>query len=78
MLNCTRLLTRILPYIFEDSEWKGFFWSSLPSKNEEEEQDAVPLAQSLLNAICVSFKNIFEMRSFNSLLNLFLGSSILS
>lgn len=53
MLNCVRLLTRILPYIFEDSEWKGFFWSSLPGQSEEEE-DSLPLAQSLLNAICVS------------------------
>ncbi|XP_019873698.1 protein HID1 [Aethina tumida] len=50
VLNCTRLLTRILPYIFEDSEWKGFFWSSLPGSNEEDE--SIPLAQSLLNAIC--------------------------
>lgn len=56
VLNCTRILTRILPYIFEDSEWKGFFWSSLPSKNEEEEeQEAMPLAHSLLNAVCVCF-----------------------
>ncbi|XP_030764092.1 protein HID1 [Sitophilus oryzae] len=52
VLNCTRLLTRILPYIFEDTEWKGFFWSSLPSKSEEDEQESIPLAQSLLNAIC--------------------------
>ncbi|XP_060521307.1 protein HID1 [Cylas formicarius] len=51
VLNCTRLLTRILPYIFEDSEWKGFFWSALPSQNEDEDQ-SVPLAHSLLNAVC--------------------------
>lgn len=49
VLNCIRLLTRILPYIFEDDEWRGFFWSSLPSGTED---DATPLAQSLLNAIC--------------------------
>uniref|UniRef100_A0A2M4BD01 Protein HID1 n=1 Tax=Anopheles marajoara TaxID=58244 RepID=A0A2M4BD01_9DIPT len=63
VLNCVRLLTRILPYIFEDAQWKDFFWSSLPSSSngagEKEENDgggagggAVPLAQSLLNAIC--------------------------
>lgn len=65
VLNCTRLLTRLIPYIFEDQDWRGFFWSSLPSKsvsdeNEEgdasgkgtEEVESVPLAQSLLNAIC--------------------------
>ncbi|XP_058791655.1 protein HID1 isoform X2 [Phymastichus coffea] len=49
VLNCCRLLTRLLPYIFEDSEWKGFFWSSLPGKENDE---SVPLAHSLLNAIC--------------------------
>ncbi|XP_018561098.1 protein HID1 isoform X2 [Anoplophora glabripennis] len=51
VLNCTRLLTRILPYIFEDPEWKGFFWSSLPSQGEDDDE-SVPLAQSLLNAVC--------------------------
>lgn len=51
VLNCARLLTRILPYIFEDQEWKGFFWSSLPSQSEEEDV-SMPLAQSLLNAVC--------------------------
>lgn len=51
VLNCIRLLTRILPYIFEDDEWRGFFWSSLPSENEHDDT-ATPLAQSLLNAIC--------------------------
>ncbi|KAK0085383.1 hypothetical protein PV326_005932 [Microctonus aethiopoides] len=50
VLNCCRLLTRLLPYIFEDSNWKGFFWSSLPGKGENDE--SVPLAHSLLNAIC--------------------------
>ncbi|XP_011494893.1 PREDICTED: protein HID1 isoform X2 [Ceratosolen solmsi marchali] len=49
VLNCCRLLIRLLPYIFEDSDWKGFFWSSLPGK---ENQDNIPLAHSLLNAIC--------------------------
>uniref|UniRef100_A0A3B3ZBH9 HID1 domain containing b n=1 Tax=Periophthalmus magnuspinnatus TaxID=409849 RepID=A0A3B3ZBH9_9GOBI len=31
VLNCTRLLTRILPYIFEDPDWRGFFWSTMRS-----------------------------------------------
>lgn len=52
VLNCVRLLTRVIPYIFEDSEWKDFFWSALPSDNEKEE--STPLAQSLINAVCVS------------------------
>lgn len=52
-LNCVRLLSRILPYILEDAEWKNFFWSSLPSGTENDDS-ATPLAHSLLNAICVS------------------------
>ncbi|XP_013186942.2 protein HID1 [Amyelois transitella] len=48
-LNCARLLTRVLPYMLEEPEWHGFFWSSLPAAAENE---SVPLAQSLVNAIC--------------------------
>ncbi|XP_065074379.1 protein HID1 [Ochlerotatus camptorhynchus] len=51
VINCVRLLNRILPYIFEDAEWKDFFWSSLPSGSDKDD-NATPLAQSLLNAIC--------------------------
>lgn len=55
VLNCVRLLTRVLPYIFEDPEWRGFFWSSLPDQSQsEEKEESLPLAHSLLNAICVS------------------------
>ncbi|XP_029652180.2 protein HID1 [Octopus sinensis] len=49
VLNCVRLLSRILPYIFEDPDWRGFFWSTLPGQVDE--HDNPPLAQSLLNAI---------------------------
>lgn len=61
VLNSTRLLVRLLPYIFEDPEWRGFFWSSVPSGSsndrgdDDEHDDArdnMPLAQSLLLAIC--------------------------
>ncbi|XP_013870307.1 protein HID1b [Austrofundulus limnaeus] len=58
VLNCTRLLTRILPYIFEDADWRGFFWSTIPgakrtgSLDEDEDVDeARPLAESLLLAV---------------------------
>ncbi|KAL0964839.1 hypothetical protein UPYG_G00329700 [Umbra pygmaea] len=56
VLNCTRLLTRILPYIFEDADWRGFFWSTVPgagrSRQEEGDDDgARPLAESLLLAL---------------------------
>lgn len=62
VMNCVRLLIRILPYIFEDENWRDFFWSNLPSSEQETDKDqyhasnnaatAIPLAQSLLNAIC--------------------------
>lgn len=32
VLNSVRLLTRVLPYIFEDADWRGFFWSTLPGQ----------------------------------------------
>ncbi|XP_059622325.1 protein HID1 [Phlebotomus argentipes] len=51
VLNCVRLMQRILPYVFEDSEWRNFFWSQLPSGSESDDS-ATPLAHSLLNAIC--------------------------
>ncbi|KAM9837592.1 protein HID1b [Aulostomus maculatus] len=58
VLNCTRLLTRILPYIFEDADWRGFFWSTVPGAGragcldeDGDEDDGRPLAQSLLLAV---------------------------
>ncbi|KAI1886428.1 hypothetical protein AGOR_G00195660 [Albula goreensis] len=47
-LNCVRLLTRVLPYIFEDPDWRGFFWST---GDEGDEDGARALAESLLLAI---------------------------
>lgn len=35
-LNCVRLLTRILPYIFEEPEWRGFFWSQSPTNKKQQ------------------------------------------
>ncbi|KAJ4940342.1 hypothetical protein JOQ06_026649 [Pogonophryne albipinna] len=58
VLNCTRLLTRILPYIFEDADWRGFFWSTVPGAGraghlDEDgiDHESRPLAESLLLAI---------------------------
>ncbi|XP_041818575.1 protein HID1b [Chelmon rostratus] len=58
VLNCTRLLTRILPYIFEDADWRGFFWSTVPGAGragrldeDDNDDEARPLAESLLLAI---------------------------
>uniref|UniRef100_G1P0D5 HID1 domain containing n=1 Tax=Myotis lucifugus TaxID=59463 RepID=G1P0D5_MYOLU len=36
VLNCSRLLTRVLPYIFEDPDWRGFFWSTVPGAGRGE------------------------------------------
>ncbi|XP_026207952.1 protein HID1b isoform X3 [Anabas testudineus] len=58
VLNCTRLLTRILPYIFEDADWRGFFWSTVPGAgragrldDDGDDDEARPLAESLLLAV---------------------------
>lgn len=42
--------------MFEDSDWRGFFWSSLPAGQapEGEDTESSPLAVSLINAVCVS------------------------
>lgn len=54
VLNCVRLLQRVIPYIFEDEEWRGFFWSKLPTGSGAagDRDNSQPLAQSLLNVIC--------------------------
>uniref|UniRef100_A0A8C1I1F4 Uncharacterized protein n=1 Tax=Cyprinus carpio carpio TaxID=630221 RepID=A0A8C1I1F4_CYPCA len=58
VLNCTRMLSRTLPYIFEDQDWRGFFWSTVPGAGragmdemEDEDEGARPLAESLLLAV---------------------------
>ncbi|VDD92332.1 unnamed protein product [Enterobius vermicularis] len=43
VLNCVRLLTRVLPYLFEDSDWRGFFWCTPPGDQ--------PLAVTLMTAL---------------------------
>jgi hypothetical protein len=35
-INCVRLLTRLLPYIFEEPEWRGFFWSDIPTGQQQQ------------------------------------------
>jgi len=48
VLNATRILTRVIPYIFEDPDWKGFFWSSLSGGSDPD----IPLALSLITSVC--------------------------
>ncbi|VDM23779.1 unnamed protein product [Hydatigera taeniaeformis] len=53
-INCVRLLTRIIPYIFEVPEWRPFFWSVLPAQQDSNPDAAssVPLAQTLISSLC--------------------------
>ena len=46
VLNSCRLLTRLIPFIFEDPDWRSFFWST-----PEQEDDQTLLGKSLLLAI---------------------------
>uniref|UniRef100_A0A8C2D2D6 HID1 domain containing n=1 Tax=Cyprinus carpio TaxID=7962 RepID=A0A8C2D2D6_CYPCA len=79
VLNCTRMLSRTLPYIFEDQDWRGFFWSTVPGAGriddmEDEDEGARPLAESLLLAVadllfCPDFtvqSTSFDLRSLDS------------
>lgn len=50
VLNCSRLLTRVLPYVFEEPDWENIFWSSLPAGKGD---PPIPLAHSLCSALCV-------------------------
>ncbi|XP_072312601.1 protein HID1-like [Eucyclogobius newberryi] len=70
VLNCARLLTRILPYVFEDPDWRGFFWSTVPGTGRrldeegEDEDQCRPLAESLLHSIAdLLFCPDFTVRS---------------
>ncbi|KJH52327.1 hypothetical protein DICVIV_01529 [Dictyocaulus viviparus] len=47
VINCVRLLTRLIPYMFEDAEWRGYFWSSVPTGNGQ-----TPMAIVLLSVLC--------------------------
>ncbi len=38
VLNSVRLLTRIIPYIFEDPDWRAFFWSAIPEPGQGQGQ----------------------------------------
>ena len=40
VINMVRILTRVIPFIFEDPDWENFFWS--------DPGPAPPLAHSLL------------------------------
>ncbi|VDL83007.1 unnamed protein product, partial [Nippostrongylus brasiliensis] len=46
VINCVRLLTRLMPYMFEDAEWRGYFWTPIPTGDGQ-----VPMASVLLGLL---------------------------
>uniref|UniRef100_A0A5S6QMK6 Protein HID1 n=1 Tax=Trichuris muris TaxID=70415 RepID=A0A5S6QMK6_TRIMR len=54
VLNCVRILTRLMPHMFEEPEWRGYFWSSVPAPKEGPTiiPADTPLAKVLLTSIC--------------------------
>ena len=50
VLNSCRLLTRLIPFIFEDPDWRSFFWST-PEEGMKEGDDQTLLGKSLLLAL---------------------------
>jgi hypothetical protein len=51
ILNCIRLLTRLIPLLFEENEWRSYFWTAFPEEIAKEGEKKVPLASVLLNAL---------------------------
>ena len=41
VLNSSRLLTRLIPYIFEEPDWRVFFWSAIPNQGSKENEEQV-------------------------------------
>ncbi|CAD6185152.1 unnamed protein product [Caenorhabditis auriculariae] len=46
VINCVRLLTRLMPYMLEEAEWRGYFWSPIPHGDSQR-----PLAAVLLEVL---------------------------
>ena len=51
VLNCVRLLTRLIPFLFEDSDWRLLFWSPANFSATQEGEQPQALAQVLLNSL---------------------------
>ena len=51
-------MTRVVPYVFEDPDWRAFFWSEIPegqgasAGGDGGGEQSMPLAQVMLNAVC--------------------------
>ena len=51
VLNCVRLLTRVIPFLFEDAQWRMIFWSPANMSSAGSQSTRLALGQMLLNAI---------------------------
>lgn len=60
VLNCVRLLTRFVPYIFEDPDWRGFFWSTVPGQDVSIANNYL-LANTSVTALAGAFHHDFFM-----------------
>uniref|UniRef100_A0A7E4VQW4 Protein HID1 n=1 Tax=Panagrellus redivivus TaxID=6233 RepID=A0A7E4VQW4_PANRE len=49
VINCVRLLTRLIPFMFEDAEWRSYFWSALPQSDPSTKP--VTMAGALLTVV---------------------------
>ncbi|CAK5129070.1 unnamed protein product [Meloidogyne enterolobii] len=50
IINCIRLLIRVIPFLFEESEWRAYFWAQMPEK-EGNTENRPPLGSLLLNSL---------------------------
>ncbi|CAB3400506.1 unnamed protein product [Caenorhabditis bovis] len=46
-INCIRLLTRMIPFMLEDAEWRGYFWTPMPQ--EENNRNYATLLLEILS-----------------------------
>ncbi|PAV55668.1 hypothetical protein WR25_01525 [Diploscapter pachys] len=46
VITAIRILTRIIPYMLEEAEWRGYFWTPVPRGDNQ-----VPLASTLLSVL---------------------------
>lgn len=59
IINSIRLLMRIVPFFYEEPEWRSFFWTVMPSENKDLE-NKIPIASMLISALsdllfCLNF-----------------------
>ncbi|CAK5083693.1 unnamed protein product [Meloidogyne enterolobii] len=71
IINCIRLLIRVIPFLFEESEWRAYFWAQMPEK-EGNTENRPPLGSLLLNALshllfCPNFTVGLQIKSLSKI-----------